>query len=102
MVLLLEEEVVGQVGGGGRPKSRAPCQVAQPGHRDGVGLSLGGVAVQVGDQTDPQGVSAVQAFHNAQVAGRLSQTFPETQTPVVRGQGMGIKVTWKGEMEKQG
>lgn len=90
MVLLPEEEV-GQVGGGGWPEGRAPGQVPQP--RDGEGLSLGGVAVQVGDQADPQGVSAVQPLDDAQVAGCLSQTLPETQTSVVRGQSTGIKVS---------
>ena len=82
---------MGQLGGGGRRKGRAPGQVPYP--RDGEGLSLGRVAIQVGDQADPQGVSAVQPLDDAQVAGCLSQTLPETQTSVVRGQSTGIKVT---------
>lgn len=68
---------------------RAPGQVTQA----GVSLSLTGVIVEVGDQTEPQRVCAVQAFDDAQVAGRLSQALPETQTSVVHGQGMGIKIT---------
>lgn len=85
---MLEEEGVRQVGRRGS-KSRAPRQVAQA----GVSLSLTGVVVQVGHQTDPQRVCAVQAFDDTQIAGRLSKTLPETQTAVVHGQGMGIKVT---------
>lgn len=70
-------------------KRRAPGQVTQA----GVSLSLTGVIVEVGHQTEPQRVCAVQAFDDAQVAGRLSQALPETQTAVVHGQGMGIKIT---------
>lgn len=58
-----------------------------------VSLSLTGVVVEVGDQADPQGVCVVQAFDYTQVAGRLSQALPETQTTVVHRQGMGVKVT---------
>lgn len=68
---------------------RAPGQVTQA----RVSLSLTGVIVKVGDQTETQRVCAVQAFDDAQVAGRLSQALPETQTSVVHGQGMGIKIT---------
>lgn len=88
VLLVLEEEGVGQVGRRGS-KCRAPCQVTQA----GVSLSLTCIVVQVGDQAEPQRVCAVQAFDYAQVAGRLSQALPETQTTVVHGQGMGIKIT---------
>lgn len=69
---------MGEVGRGG-PKCRSPCKVTEA----GVGLPLAGIVVQVGDQTETQRVGAVQAFNDAQVAGCLSQTLPETQTTVV-------------------
>ena len=78
---------MGEVGRRG-PEGRAPRQVAQA----GVSLPLAGVVVQVGDQTDPQRVRAVQAFDYTQVAGRLGQALPETQTPVVHRQGVGVEV----------
>lgn len=86
--MVLEEEGVGEVGRGGS-KRRPPSQVTQA----GVSLPLAGVVVQVGDQTDAQRVCAVQAFDDAEIAGRLSQTLPEAQTAVVHRQGMGVKVT---------
>lgn len=92
---MLEEEWVGQVGRRGS-KRRAPCQVTQA----RVSLSLTGIVVQVGDQTDPERVCAVQAFDDAQVAGRLSQALPETQTTVVHRQGMGIEVTFASSSMK--
>lgn len=70
-------------------KRRAPRQVTEA----RMSLSLTGVVVEVGDQTDPQRVCAVQAFNYAQIAGRLSQTLPETQTSVVHCQSMGVEVT---------
>lgn len=79
---------MGQVGRGGSER-RAPRQVTQA----GVSLSLTGVVVQVGDQAEPQRVCAVQALDDAQVAGRLSQALPETQTTVVHRQSMGVKIT---------
>lgn len=85
--MVLEEEGVGQVGRRGSER-RAPRQVTQA----RVGLSLAGVVVQVGDQTDPQGVCAVQALDDTQVAGRLSQALPETQTAVVHRQSVGVEV----------
>lgn len=87
MLLVLEEQGVGQVGRRGS-KGGAPCQMTQP----GVSLSLTGVVVQVGDKTQTQRVCAVQAFNYTQIAGRLSQALPETQTTVVHRQGMGIKI----------
>lgn len=88
VLLVLEEEGVGQVGRRGS-KRRAPRQVTQA----RVSLSLTGIVVEVGDQAEPQRVCAVQAFDYAQIAGRLSQALPETQTTVVHRQGMGIKIT---------
>lgn len=86
--MVLEEEGVGEVGRRGSERG-APGEVAQA----GVSLSLTGVVVEVGDQADAQRVRAVQAFDYAQIAGRLSQALPETQTTVVHRQGMGVKIT---------
>lgn len=58
-----------------------------------VSLPLTSVVVEVRDQTHPQGVSAVQTLDDTQVSSRFSQTLPETQTTVVHGQSMSIKVT---------
>lgn len=88
VLLVLEEEGVGQVGSRGS-KCGAPRQVAQA----GMSLPLAGVVVEVGDQAETQRVCAVQALDDAQVAGRLSQALPETQTAVVHRQGMGVKIT---------
>lgn len=88
MLLVLQEEGVGQVGRW-RSERGAPGQVTQA----RMGLSLTGVVVQVGDETEPQRVRAVQAFDYAQIAGRLSQALPETQTAIVHRQGMGVEIT---------
>lgn len=88
MLLVLQEEGVGQVGRR-RSERRAPRQVSQA----RMSLSLTGVVVQVGDEAEPQRVRAVQAFDYAQIAGRLSQALPETQTTIVHRQGMGVKIT---------
>lgn len=88
MLLVLEEQRVAEVGRRGR-EGRAPGQVTQT----RVGLPLAGVAVQVGHQAQPQGVGAVQAFDDAQVACRLGQALPEAQTPVVHRQSVGIEIT---------
>ena len=79
---------MGQMGRRGS-ESRTPGQMTEA----RVSLSLTGIVVEVGDQTHPQRVCAVQALDYAQIAGCLSQTLPETQTTVVHCQGMGIKVT---------
>lgn len=88
VLLVLEEERVGEVGRRGSER-RAPRQVTQT----GVSLSLTGVVVEMGDQTEAQRVRAVQAFDDAQIASRLSHTLPETQTTVVHRQSMSVKIT---------
>ena len=87
VLLVLEQERVGEVGRRGS-EGRAPRQVTQA----GVSLSLTGVVVEVGDQAETQRVCAVQALDDAQVADRLCQTLPETQTAVVHRQGMSVKI----------
>lgn len=93
--MVLEEERVGEVGRRGSER-RAPRQVTQA----RVSLSLTGVVVEMGDQTDTQRVCAVQAFDDAQIAGRLSQALPETQTTVVHRQGMGVKIAFASSSMK--
>lgn len=79
-MLVLEHEVMSQVGWR-RTEGRPPGQVTQA----GVGLPLGGVAVEVGHQADAQGVGTVQPLDDAQVTSCLCQALPETQPSVVHG-----------------
>lgn len=95
VLLVLEEEGVGQVGRRGS-KRRAPSKVTQA----RVSLSLTGVVVKVGDQTEAKGVCAVQALDNAQIAGCLSHALPETQTTIVHCQGMSVKITFASRSMK--
>lgn len=74
-------------------ESRTPRQVTQT----GVSFSLRGVAVQVRNQADAEGVGVVQPLDDAEVAGRLRQTLAETQPTVIHGQSMSIKVTCRRE-----
>lgn len=72
----------------GRAVSGAPGQVFQ----SSVHLPLRGVVAEVGHQTYPQGVCAIQALYDAQVARRLCQALPEAQAAVILGQSVSLKV----------
>ena len=69
--------------------SWAPGHVSEP----VVDLPLRAVAAEVGHQACPQGVAAVPALHEAQVARRLRQALPEAQAAVVLGEHVSFKVT---------
>lgn len=63
-------------------------------------LPLSGIAAEVGHQADAEGVCTVPTLDDAQVAGRLRQTFPEAQTAVILSKSMSLKVTCQESRSK--
>ena len=87
---------MGEVGRG-RSIGRAPGQVFQ----SGVHLSLRGTVAEVGHQAHAEGVRAVPALDDAQVAGCLCQALPEAQAAVILSKSMSLKVTCQGREQRQ-
>lgn len=56
-----------------------------------MNLSLGSVVAEVGHQAEAEGVRALPALHDAQVAGGLGQALPEAQAAVVLGKSVSLK-----------
>lgn len=87
-LVVLKEDGAGQVGRAGSV-GRAPGQVFQ----SRLHLPLRGVAAEVGHQAQAEGVRALPALYDGQVAGRLHQTLPEAQAAVILGQSVSLEVT---------
>ena len=69
--------------------SWTPGHVSEP----VVDLPLRAKAAEVRHQARPEGVAAVPALHDAEVARRLRQALPEAQAAIVLGEHVSFKVT---------
>lgn len=68
--------------------------------QSGVNLPLGSVVAEVGHQAEAEGVRALPTLHDAQVAGGLGQTLPETQGAVILGKSVSLKEPWWQQQQK--
>lgn len=64
-----------------------------------MNLPLGSVVAEVGHQAEAEGVRALAALHDAQVAGGLCQTLPEAQAAVILGKSVSLKEPWQQQQQ---
>lgn len=92
MAILRQQQRVRHVRG--MSEGAPPGKVSKARVCSASSFPLGGVIVKMRDQSDSKWVRSIKSFDDAQVAGDFCQAFPEPQTPIVHGQGMGVKVAW--------
>lgn len=67
-----------------------------------VHLPMGGVVAEVGHQANTEGVRALTALHDTQVAGCLCQALPEAQAAVILSKSVSLKEPCQEEETSKG
>lgn len=67
-----------------------------------VHFPMGGIVAEVGHQANTEGVCALTALHDAQVAGCLCQALPEAQAAVILSKSVSLKEPCQEEETSKG